>query len=190
MDFTSQPIRLPESLTDGIVVLDAHPLADARAHWQGEDDEMRLRFESPSRPTLEQTRASIGRWMAARAAGGPMIAYALRDSSGVLMGGCEIRPLSPERANLSYWVFPAFRSRGHAIRALMLLSEAAAAAIEDLQHLEAHVDADNRASRRVAERAGFVEAGVVMDEARDGAPSNRILYIRPVASDPPAKGAS
>ncbi len=189
MDFTGQPIRLPASLTDGVVVLDAHVLADARAHWEGEDDEMRLRFESPSRPTLEQTRASIGRWIAARAAGGPMIAYSLRDASGVLMGGCEIRLLSPERANLSYWVFPAFRKRGHAMRALILLSEAATG-IEDLQHLEAHVDADNRASRRVAEKAGFAKAGVVTDESRDGATSSRILYVRRVAPDPAAEGAS
>lgn len=189
MDFTGQPIRLADSLTDGLVVLDAHVLADARAHWEGEDDEMRLRFESPRRPTLEQTRASIGRWIAARAAGGPMIGYALRDPSGVLMGGCEIRPLSPERANLSYWVFPAFRKQGHAMRALILLSEAAAA-IEGLQHLEAHIDADNRASRRVAEKAGFVEAGFVTDESQDAAPSSRILYVRRVAPEPAAKGPS
>lgn len=180
-------MRLPESLTDGVVVLDAHVLADARAHWEGEDDELRLRFESPGRPTLDQTRASIGRWIEARATGGPMIAYALRDPSGVLMGGCEIRPLSAGRANLSYWVFPAFRKQGHATRALRLLSEAAVA-IEGCRWLEAHIDSDNRASRVVAERAGFVESGVVMYESWASAPSSRILYIRLIAPDPSAEG--
>ena len=45
---------------------------------------------------------------------------------------------------------------------------------------EAHIDADNIASRRVAEKAGFIETGIVNDESRAGTISARVLYARPV----------
>jgi RimJ/RimL family protein N-acetyltransferase len=176
MNHEDSPIRLPASMSDGAIVLDAHTLADAEAHWRGEDDEMRRRFESPRRATLDDTRAAIGRWIEARAAGGPNFAYALRKPAGALMGGCEMQRLGPGRANVSYWVFPGFRGRGHAARALRLL-RAAAAEIVDLRQLEAHIDQDNFASRRVAEAAGFGEAGVVEDESWSGELSTRMLYV-------------
>src|ERR1700722_2252072 len=119
-------MRLPAPLTDGEIVLDGHTLADAEAHLAGEDEEMRRRFEAPGPATLEGTRAAMARWIAARAAGGPMFAYAVRGPEGVLMGGCEVRLLAADRANVSYWMFPAFRGRGYAARALALLVEAAA----------------------------------------------------------------
>jgi RimJ/RimL family protein N-acetyltransferase len=182
MENDESPMRLPTSMTDGVIRLDAHTLADAEAHWQGEDDEMRRRFESPRRATLDETRAAIGRWIEARAAGGPNFAYALRAPAGALMGGCEIRRLGPGRANVSYWVFPDFRGRGYAARALRLLC-AAVAEIADLRQLEAHIDPDNLASRRVAEAAGFGEAGVVEDESWASEVSERVLYARTVQSD-------
>jgi RimJ/RimL family protein N-acetyltransferase len=42
------------------------------------------------------------------------------------------------------------------------------------------LDADNVASRRVAEKAGFVEAGAVEDTSWSGALSTRLCYVRPV----------
>ncbi len=164
-------LRLPATLSDGEIVLDGHVLADAEAHLAGEDAEMRRRFEAPGPATLGGTRAAMARWIAARAAGGPMFAYAVRGPDGALIGGCEIRLLAADRARVSYWMFPAFRGRGHAARALALLVEAAA---PFPRQLEAHIDADNAASRRVAEKAGFSESGVAEDAA--GA---RVLYTRP-----------
>src|ERR1700724_768036 len=98
MGHIDHPIRLPESLTDREIILDSHTMADAEAHLQGEDDEMLLRFGSSRRASLEQTRAAIRHWIDARDAGGPMFAYALRQPSRLLMGGCEIRRLSSDRA--------------------------------------------------------------------------------------------
>lgn len=172
-------MRLPATLTDGVVVLDAHRPADAEAHLRGEDDEMRRRFDSPRPSTLGETRAAIERWIAARVAGGPMFAYAIRGPTGVLVGGCEIRPLDAERASVSYWIFPDFRGRGHATRALRLMCEAAGAC-GGFARLEAQIDPDNAASRRVAERSGFAWAGVAKDESDKGAGSARRLYVRPV----------
>jgi RimJ/RimL family protein N-acetyltransferase len=179
MGHIDHPIRLPESLTDGEIILDSHTMPDAEAHLQGEDEEMLLRFGSSRRANLEQTRAAIRRWIEARAAGGPMFAYALRQPSRLLLGGCEIRRLPPDRANVSYWIFPEFRRRGYATRALLLVCENAAL-IQDVRQLEAHIDADNIGSRRVAEKAGFIETGIVHDESRAGTISARVLYARPV----------
>ncbi|WP_312162673.1 GNAT family N-acetyltransferase [Phenylobacterium sp.] len=171
------PIRLPGRLTDGVVVLDGHRVADAEAHLAGEDEEMLRRFDAPHASTLEQTRAAIQRWIDARSAGGPMIAYAMRRPSGLLLGGCELRPVAADRIDVSYWTFPSFRGRGYAGRALALLCEAAAT-LDGVRRIEAHIDADNLASRRVAERAGFVERGLVTDEAWSGETSTRVLYTR------------
>jgi RimJ/RimL family protein N-acetyltransferase len=179
MGHIDHPIRLPESLTDGEIILDSHTMADAEAHLQGEDEEMLLRFGSSRRANLEQTRVAIRRWIDARAVGGPMFAYALRQPSRLLMGGCEIRGRSPDRANVSYWVFPDFRRHGYATRALLLLCENAAL-IPDVRQLEAHIDADNVGSRRVAEKAGFIEIGGVHEDSPAGTTSARILYARPV----------
>ncbi len=183
MDPINQPIRLPGSLTDGVILLDDHRVEDAEAHLAGEDDEMMRRFDSVQRATLEHTRGVMRRWSDARVAGGPNFVYALRQLPGspvgALMGGCEIRLLAPSRANVSYWIYPPFRRGGHATRALVLLGEAAAL-IPGLEQLEAHIDPDNIASRRVAEKAGFVESGTVEDESWAGERSIRLLYAQPI----------
>jgi RimJ/RimL family protein N-acetyltransferase len=180
MDVAEIPLRLPDVLTDGDIRLDPHTLADAEAHAAGEDHEMRLRFDhpEPAVPTsLERQRLGVQSWIDARAAFGPNIVYALRDPDGRLMGGCEIRLLTADSANVSYWIYPAFRGRGHAARALRLLC-AAAAQIPGLAQVEAHIDVDNLASRRVALAAGFSEDGTVDDEAWTGAISTRARFVR------------
>src|ERR1700754_484644 len=102
------PLRLPERLTDGLIVLDGHTLADADAHWDGEDAEMMRRFEAPRRATVDEIRGAIGRWMDGRANGAPNFCYAIRSLEVVLAGGCEVYWLkAPEGAlNLSYWCYP------------------------------------------------------------------------------------
>jgi RimJ/RimL family protein N-acetyltransferase len=164
-----------------VITLDGHTLADAEAHLAGQDAEMRHRFEASAAPTLQEVRAAIGRWAAARAAGGPAIAYAVRDEAGVLMGRCEARLTEAGEAQVSYWIFPAFRGAGRAARALLLICEAAARR-PGLRRIEAHIDADNAASRRTAARAGFCETGLVMDEAEAGGPPiQRVRYVLAVA---------
>ena len=72
MGHIDHPIRLPESLTDGEIILDSHTILDAEAHLRGEDEEMLRRFDTSQRSTLEQTRVAISRWIDARAAGGQL----------------------------------------------------------------------------------------------------------------------
>lgn len=180
------PIRLPERLTDGVIVLDSHTVADAETHSAGEDEEMLRRFDSPRRPTLDETRAAMQRFIDHRADGSDFT-YALR-LDGQLIGGCATYRLTPTRANVSYWLFPAFRGRGHAARAVTLLCDAFVA-MGDLDALEAHIDPDNAPSIAVARRCGFVEAGTVEDTAWTGETSTRLLFVRP-AEHPPRPGVT
>jgi RimJ/RimL family protein N-acetyltransferase len=176
----SRPIRLPESLSDGVILLDGHTLDDARAHRDGEDEEMRRRFGAPRRSTLDDAQAAMRRWIDGRAAGEPMFAYALRLPSRQLMGGCEVRWLAQGSLNVSYWLYPRFRGKGHASRALALLCQAVVA-MPGVRQIEAHVEADNDASRRVAERAGFTPDGNVVEDGQSGEKIARIRYVRTLA---------
>ncbi|HWE99550.1 MAG TPA: GNAT family N-acetyltransferase [Caulobacteraceae bacterium] len=171
------PIRLPPTLSDGVVRLDAPRLEDAKAHWAGEDLEMIRRFDPPlhRKGTLEQVRGLMAQWAQARADCGPMFVYAIRAPDGSMEGGVELRRITPERANVSYWVYAGFRGRGYASRALRLIGEAAGG-VEGLAQLEAHIDADNLASQRVARAAGFAAAGEIDDEDVEGRPIKRLLF--------------
>ena len=173
------PIRLPGRLTDGVILLDAHTPGDADPHWRGEDDEMRLRFDALRPATLDEIRGAVQRWIDFRAAGGPQFAYAMRQPSGTLIGGCELQRRTVETAHVSYWTYAAFRGHGHGARALALLCAAAAAEIPEIERFEAHIEPDNLASRRVAEKNGFIETGVVDDETWHGGVVRRLVYERP-----------
>jgi len=180
------PMPLPATLSDGVIVLDAHTVEDAEAHYAGEDMEMVRRFDGTEKASVEQLRGAMRRWMAMRAAGGPQFAYAMRDLSGVLMGGCELQRRRPDTTHVSYWSYSGFRGRGLASRALALLC-AEAAKIEGVTTIEADIAADNVASQRVALRNGFVPAGTVTGETWTGASVTLERYVRPAILGAAAK---
>lgn len=159
---TNQP---PPSL-----ILDAFEPDDAPVLCAGDrDPEHRRRFEFPDDfvPSLEHSRAVIARWGQERRACA-RFTFAVRDAAtGTLLGGCELSPLGKGAANVSYWTYPPHRGRGIATEAVRRLC---AIGFGDLnfRRLELSADPDNLASRRVALRSGFREAGV-----RDG----RVLHV-------------
>jgi hypothetical protein len=63
------------------------------------------RFDPPlhRKGTLEHVRTVMLQWAQARAAGGPMFVYAIRARHGPLAGGVELRRITPECGNVSYW---------------------------------------------------------------------------------------
>ncbi|HEV3050765.1 MAG TPA: GNAT family N-acetyltransferase [Longimicrobium sp.] len=133
------------------------------------DPEHRRRFEFPEDfvPSLEHSRAVIGRWAEERRAG-VRFPFAVRHAAaGTLLGGCELSPLGEGAANISYWTYPPHRGRGIATEAVRRLC---AIGFGDLgfRRIELSADHDNLASRRVAIRSGFREVGV-----RDG----RVLHV-------------
>ncbi len=168
----------PPTLTDGIIVLDAHTLADVSAHLAGEDEEQARRFGwYPARSTEEGVRTAIERWQEQWRSEGDTRAFALREATtGVLAGGCEVRLRESERAEVSYWVFPPFRGRGLACRGVQLLCEWAFAHL-DVARIELYIEPDNSPSRGVARRAGFVEEGLLRahEATREGR-RDMVLY--------------
>lgn len=86
--------------------------------------------------------------------------------------------------HLSYWTSAANRGQGFAQRALRLLCGHAAG--EGVTALEAHVAADNIASRAVAAGAGFVQAGEFTDA--EGTLMVRYVWTATVVSQPSSRG--
>jgi RimJ/RimL family protein N-acetyltransferase len=77
--------------------------------------------------------------------------------------GQRIRP--DGTGEVSYWTHAGQRGQGHARNALALLADYAASI--GVTRLEAHIAPDNHASRRVAESAGFTQAGLVMEDGTE-----------------------
>ncbi len=165
------------TLTDEVVVLDGHSLADIAAHLAGEDEEQARRFGwFPKRSTEETVRAAIERWQEQWRTSGPTRAFAAREAAtGELVGGCEIRLGDRGVAAISYWVFPPFRGHGYATRAARLVCDYAFETLE-VRLIELHVAADNTASRGVARRAGFFEHPGPATQGKLGA--EEVLYVR------------
>ena len=87
---------------------------------------------------------------------GDAIDLAIRDRrEDELLGAKGMRVFRPERASceIGYWVAPAARGRGIAPRAVGMLARWALRALP-VSLVELTPDVDNRASRRVAEKAG------------------------------------
>ena len=87
--------------------------------------------------------------------------FAIREArSRVVVGGCQLRLREKRMAELSYWTFPEHRGKGFAVRAVRLACSFAFSELE-VDGIEAYVEPDNTASRRVVEAAGFAEEGFV-----------------------------
>jgi mycothiol synthase len=110
---------------------------------------------------------------------GQKIAFALLDDDGGFVGSALLMTSGPDEAELAYWVRAEARGRGYATRALRLLSDWALGLHFSRVWLE--IEPHNRASARVAAKAGFVPSerrlsgiGGVQVEVR--------IYVRGAAS--------
>lgn len=167
-------------LSDGVIALDRHTLADADAHLAGEDEEQARRFGwYPARSTPETVRRAIVRWQREWATGSPTRVFAIREpETGELAGGCEVRVRDNGLAEMSYWVFPPFRGRRYASRAVILACDWAFAEL-GVERMEIYVEPDNAASRSVALLAGFTEEGLLRARGRFGDERrDLVLYSR------------
>jgi RimJ/RimL family protein N-acetyltransferase len=79
---------------------------------------------------------------------------------GELLGATGLRVFRPERASceIGYWVAAEARGRGLAPRAVAMLAAWALRSLP-VKRIELTPDVDNRASHRVAEKAGFSLTG-------------------------------
>lgn len=142
---------------DDKVVLTGYGLDDIEDHLAGEDDETARRFGwRPKRSTAETVLAAFRTWARDWADDGPTRAFAVKDCrTGILLGGCELRRHAGGLYTVSYWTGAKHRRKGVATRALRLL--VTYANDEGITKVACEVAADNIASRRVAENAGFGE---------------------------------
>jgi RimJ/RimL family protein N-acetyltransferase len=144
------------------------------------------RFPDPPKPTFP------AQWLARYESGrviGTKEAFAIAGADGALLGvalAVEI-DRAASTAELGYLVDPAVRGRGIATFALRVLT-AWARDEQGLERLTLIIDVGNEASKKVAERAGYVLTRIERDaEIRPGRRGDLLHYDWPAASD--ASGA-
>jgi RimJ/RimL family protein N-acetyltransferase len=168
-------------LTDRVVLLDRFTDADVDSLWAGEDNHYVRQSRRPGPFTRQDIANRISHWQEQWQPGGSGRAFAVREiESRRLVGGCvlEIRPDDSEIAELSYWVFPPYRRRGYASRAVELVCRHA---FEDLGvvRVELYIEPTNDASLGVATKTGFVQEGLVCQRGRCHADrSDMVLFCR------------
>jgi RimJ/RimL family protein N-acetyltransferase len=154
-----------EAMADDAVTLDGFTLEDVDAQLAGEDEEHARRFGwFPDRSTAETVTEAITAWQNDERLGRQRRAFAVRTADRhVLAGGCEIRWRSDGTAEISYWVFPAFRGRGLASRAVRLVIRWADRHL-DVLSIRLEIEPDNIDSIRVATAAGFTATSETVDD--------------------------
>lgn len=140
-------------LTDGVITLGRLRASDAAAHIAGTPKAAAVWW--PPHPGADAVRA----WIAADAD-----AWESHESErvlsirvrGGLVGGVELRVLTDEIAEVSYWVFPEHRGNGYSERAVRLVVPAIGAAFA-VQTVQLRIDERNYPSLVVARNLGFRE---------------------------------
>jgi [ribosomal protein S5]-alanine N-acetyltransferase len=107
--------------------------------------------------------------------------FAITDAeSGEAIGSIGVRWLEPDQgvAEVGYWVAPGVRGRGVCTRAVRLVSQWVLVD-HSAERLQLRADEENEASRRVAEKAGYVQEGILRSSRynpRLGRRMNFVMY--------------
>ncbi|HEY2117327.1 MAG TPA: GNAT family protein [Candidatus Angelobacter sp.] len=165
-------------LTDGVIFLRPQSAEDAADHLAGEDEEM-AKWLSGGRSTLSGVEAFIRNNQESWRNGGPRRAFGVFDcASNRLIGFIEVnlaRLANPDEVNVSYGIFPQWRRKGLALRAIDLMDQYLRTATEARQ-IVLRIFPANTASLKLAEKAGFTFHGL-FDE-----PEGRMArYVRKLA---------
>ncbi|GAA4934223.1 GNAT family N-acetyltransferase [Streptomyces coeruleoprunus] len=168
-------------LSDGIITLSPLRLDDVEAHLTGED-ELLVRWLNGGPGTREGVEAYFRHCREQWDTAGPLRAFGIRAGADqVLAGTADLRftgeGLAPGQVNVAYGLYPSWRGRGLATRAVLLASRYAAA--EGAQEAVIQVDPENRASAAVARRAGFTPS----KQPRSNDATRFDWYIRDLRED-------
>jgi [ribosomal protein S5]-alanine N-acetyltransferase len=181
-------------LSDGVIWLTPWRDDDATALGDFNLDASHARWfdQPPAEPDPDARRANhldvIHRWREewdTRAS----LTFALRNAAdGEAIGEADLQPRPPVGANIAYAVTAPHRRKGYATRAVRLLADAGLTTF-GFQRIELICDAENAASRGVAERAGFAFEGIRRgsawyehDQEFRGRPRDEAVFSR-ISSD-------
>ncbi|WP_432543470.1 GNAT family N-acetyltransferase [Kineococcus sp. SYSU DK002] len=153
-------------LRDEVVMLHCLRLQDAAAHLAGEDEDQVRWLNEGHHSTLERVTAWIGENHGEWTNDGPRRHFGIFDeATRALVGGVEanlgLLDGAPERVNLSYAIFPAWRGRGLAARAVLLVCDWLATSTP-ARTAVVRIEPGNDHSHRVAMAGGFTKTGVVL----------------------------
>lgn len=101
------------------------------------------------------------------------------DRRGGILGACSLNQIRPDHrlANLGYWVRTSAAGRGITTAAVRRIAKFAFRET-DLARLEIVVAVGNRASRRVAEKAGAIREGIARDRLFfGGRQQDAVMYV-------------
>lgn len=144
-------------LSDGITTLSPLRLDDVEAHLTGED-ELLVRWLNGGPGTREGVEEYFQHCWEQWDTAGPLRAFGIRvGADEALAGTIDLRfageGLTPGQVNVAYGLYPSWRGRGLATRAVILASQYAAS--EGGEEAVIQVEPENPASAAVARRAGF-----------------------------------
>ncbi|MFS0698734.1 GNAT family N-acetyltransferase [Cellulomonas sp. 179-A 4D5 NHS] len=152
-------------LGDDLLTLRCLQDVDAGAMVDGDDPDQ-VRWLNDGHPSdLARTREWIGRNQHEWREGGPRRNLGIVDRATAALAGMveahlALPDLAPGTVNVAYGVFPAFRGRGYAARAVRLVCTWLGAAT-DARTVVLRIDADNAPSLGVAQDDALVRAGLV-----------------------------
>jgi RimJ/RimL family protein N-acetyltransferase len=164
-------MRAPENtLTDGVVTLSPLELTDSVLVMQWDaDPEIQRWFDWPLTPSAEDQATRSARLASAeqtvrdkwqRWAIGEEFVFAMRSvATGDGLGWLDLQPLGDGRGNIGYGVLAVHRGKGAATRSVRLAVRYAFDVLRWTQ-LQIRANAENLASRCVAEKCGFALQGV------------------------------
>lgn len=152
-------------LADGTIVLRVMTLDDAQALADGEDEDA-VRWLTGGPGTLETAGAHISASLEQWRIDGPRRAWGIYDqATGMLAGTAEahfaLDGLAEDEANISYSVFPAFRGRRYAVRAVDLVCRWLAEATDKTTAV-LRIDPRNTYSAQISGPCGFTEQGMAL----------------------------
>ena len=105
--------------------------------------------------------------------------FAITDTAtGRYLGGCGLNDMIHDRniANLGYWVRTSATKKGVATATTLLLADFGINKL-NLKRIEIVVDFDNKASQRVAEKAGATREGILMNRLTQyGKSTNAVMF--------------
>jgi RimJ/RimL family protein N-acetyltransferase len=167
------PLPPDPPLTDGSVLLRASEALDLMAIDAGIHDPDVIRWIGPTEDSaIDVIGLNRKRW----ASGSPTLSICERDGTCVGLVWVNVREADQTTGWVGYWLLPRARGQGLATKAVRLVSGWALREM-GVTKLRLTTEPENERSRRVAERSGFWQTGLLHHKATiDGRLIDQVVY--------------